>query len=201
MRSANWAPSTRRPLRVPAWPSETFRCSRCTIGRSACEAIGRRFPYRRFLEAGPRARSSACSYCGRNPTGGVRFLRERLESCVFSNHAFEYLPVFGWDIRALGCSLRARRLMSILFRVPSLYGLRRVDCLVSASKAASPNGRCCAALLGRTLLGDNLSDTGHQGVLRLACLLSELGKLAGHRIDCRVEFADLLRELVHLGIN
>ena len=72
---------------------------------------------------------------------------------------------------------------------------------ISSALTASPNGRCCAALLGRTLLGDNLGDTGHQGVLRLAGFLSELGKLTGHRIDCRVEFADLLRKLVHLGIN
>ena len=72
---------------------------------------------------------------------------------------------------------------------------------ISFALTASPNGRCCAALLGRTLFGDHLSDTGHQGVLRLAGFLSELGKLAGHRVNCRVEFADLLRELVHLGIN
>ena len=63
----------------------------------------------------------------------------------------------------------------------------------SFALTASPNGRCCAALLGRTLFGDNFGDAFHQGVLRLASRRGELGELAGHRIDCRVEFADLLR--------
>jgi hypothetical protein len=72
---------------------------------------------------------------------------------------------------------------------------------ISFALAASPNGRCCAALLGRTLFGDNFGDAFHQGVLRFPGRRGELGELTGHCVDCRVEVADLFRELIHFGIR